>query len=153
MQIQVIEWARNVAGIPDANSSEFTPDGPSNVIALLEEQVDVTQYGGTMRLGLSESVAVEGTLIHKAYGRSSVKERHRHRYEVNNVYRDRLEKSGLIFSAFTPDRQLVESAEWPSHPWSVGVQFHPEFTSSPLNAGPLFRDFIAAAVIEMRKKG
>jgi len=151
MQIQVIEWARNVAGIPDANSSEFTSDGPSNVIALLEEQVDITQYGGTMRLGLSESIASPGTLIHAAYGGSSARERHRHRYEVNNKYRDVLQKSGLLFSAFTPDGQLVESTEWPDHPWSVGVQFHPEYTSSPLKAGPLFRDFISAAVEVMRK--
>ena len=86
MQIQVIEWARNVCGILDANSSEFTPDGPSNVIALLEEQVDVTQYGGTMRLGLSESVALEGTRIHKAYGTVSIMERHRHRYEVKQRF-------------------------------------------------------------------
>ncbi|MCK5251062.1 MAG: gamma-glutamyl-gamma-aminobutyrate hydrolase family protein, partial [Spirochaetaceae bacterium] len=136
-----------------ANSGEFTPDGPSNVIALLEEQVDVTQYGGTMRLGLSESVVIEGTLIHSAYGTINIRERHRHRYEVNNKYRDELENSGLIFSAFTPDDLLVESTEWPSHPWSVGVQFHPEFTSSPLKAGPLFREFIAAAVDKMRKAG
>ncbi len=151
MQIQVIEWARNIAGIQEANSGEFTPDGPSNVIALLEEQVDVTQYGGTMRLGLSESVAIEGTLLHAAYGSINIKERHRHRYEVNNTYREKLKKSGLIFSAFTPDGLLVESTEWPDHPWSVGVQFHPEFTSKPLKAGPLFREFIAAAVEKMRK--
>ncbi len=152
MQVQVIEWARNIAGMPEANSSEFTPDGHSNVIALLEEQVDVTQYGGTMRLGLSESVAIEGTLIQKAYGQISVKERHRHRYEVNNSYRDKLQESGLTFSAFTPDGQLVESTEWPSHPWSVGVQFHPEFTSSPLKAGPLFRDFVTAAIDNKQKE-
>ncbi len=139
------------ADMPEANSSEFTPDGHSNVIALLEEQVDVTQYGGTMRLGLSESVAIEGTLIQKAYGQISVKERHRHRYGVNNSYRDKLQESGLTFSAFTPDGQLVESTEWPSHPWSVGVQFHPEFTSSPLKAGPLFRDFITAAIDKKQK--
>jgi len=102
-----------------------------------------------MRLGLSESVAVENTLVHKAYGRTSIKERHRHRYEVNNTYREELEKSGLIFSAYTPDGLLVESTEWPDHPWSVGVQFHPEFTSSPLESGPLFRDFIAASVKKM----
>ncbi len=146
MQIQVIEWARNKAGIKDANSSEFTPEGAACVIALLEEQVDVTQYGGTMRLGLSESAARKNTLIHKAYGSEKVLERHRHRYEVNNKYREELEKSGLVFSAFTPDGLLVESAEWPNHPWGVGVQFHPEFTSKPLKAGPLFKDFIAAAL-------
>ncbi|MCG8452139.1 MAG: CTP synthase [Spirochaetales bacterium] len=144
MQVQVIEWARNVLGVLDANSSEFTPDGENNVIALLEEQVDVTQFGGTMRLGLSESKVLEGTLIHQAYGSGAVKERHRHRYEVNNAWREQFVNSGLIFSGFTPDGQLVESTEWPDHPWAVGVQFHPEFTSSPLKAGPLFRDFIAA---------
>lgn len=153
MQIQVMEWARHVAGISGASSSEFTPEGPANVIALLEEQVDVTQYGGTMRLGLSESSARHGTLLHKAYGSESVLERHRHRYEVNNKYREILEESGLVFSAFTPDGLLVESAEWPDHPWGVGVQFHPEFTSSPLKAGPLFRDFIAAAIKKKENEG
>lgn len=146
MQIQVIEWARHVLGIEDANSVEFTPDGRSNVIALLEEQVDITQYGGTMRLGLSESIAVENTHIHAAYGQTTIKERHRHRYEVNNDYRKVLMESGLVFSSFTPDGLLVESTEWPNHIWSVGVQFHPEFTSSPLRPGPLFKDFTAAAV-------
>ncbi len=145
MQIQIIEWARNILGIADANSVEFTPDGPSNVIALLEEQVDITQYGGTMRLGLCESTAVENTFIHTAYGASTIRERHRHRYEVSNEYREVLTESGLVFSAFTPDKLLVESAEWPNHIWSVGVQFHPEFTSSPLKPGPLFKAFLAAA--------
>lgn len=149
MQIQVIEWARNVMGIAEANSSEFAPGAPTNVIALLEEQVDVTQYGGTMRLGQCESKAVEGTLIYEAYESTLVRERHRHRYEVNNKFRDRLVESGLVFSAFSPDGQLVESTEWPDHPWAVGVQFHPEFTSSPLKAGPLFRDFMTAAVEHM----
>lgn len=150
MQVQVIEWARNVAGLKDANSGEFEPNGRHNVIVLLEDQVDVTQYGGTMRLGRSESLAVEGSRIHAAYGSKSIFERHRHRYEVNNKYRTALEESGLIFSAFTPDGQLIESAEWPDHPWAVGIQFHPEFSSTPLQTGHLFRDFIAAAVDRMR---
>lgn len=150
MQVQVIEWARNVAGLKDANSGEFEPNGRHNVIVLLEDQVDVTQYGGTMRLGRSESVIVEGSRIHNAYGSKSIFERHRHRYEVNNKYRTALEESGLIFSAFTPDGQLIESAEWPDHPWAVGIQFHPEFSSTPLRTGRLFRDFIAAAVNRMR---
>jgi len=152
MQIQVIEWARHIAGIQDANSGEFTADGPSNVIVLLEEQVDITQYGGSMRLGLSESIVTRGTRIHAAYNNVSVWERHRHRYEVNNQYREILTRSGLIFSGYTPDGQLVESTEWPNHPWSVGVQFHPEFTSSPLKSGPLFRDFIGASVMLMQKR-
>jgi len=151
MQVQVIEWARNMAGLEDANSGEFEPNGRHNVIILLEEQVDITQYGGTMRLGRSESVAIEGTRIYAAYGRKSIFERHRHRYEVNNKYRAALEESGLIFSAFTPDGQLIESAEWPDHPWAVGIQFHPEFSSTPLQAGQLFRDFIAAAVDKMHE--
>jgi len=150
MHVQVIEWARNVAGLKDANSGEFEPNGSNNVIVLLEDQVDVKQYGGTMRLGRSESVTVEGSRIHAAYGRKSIFERHRHRYEVNNKYRAALEESGLIFSAFTPDGQLIESAEWPNHPWAVGIQFHPEFSSTPLRTGHLFRDFIAAAVGRMR---
>jgi len=150
MQVQVIEWARNVAGLKDANSGEFEPNGRHNVIVLLEDQVDVTQYGGTMRLGRSESVIIEGSRIHTAYGSKSIFERHRHRYEVNNKYRTVLEESGLIFSAFTPDGQLIESAEWPDHPWAVGIQFHPEFSSTPLQTGHLFRDFIAAAVNKMR---
>ena len=147
MQVQVIEWARNVLGIQDAFSSEFVPDGKHNVIALLEEQVDVTQYGATMRLGLCESLIMENTHIHTAYGQTHIRERHRHRYEVNNAFKQQLLDSGLIFSATTTDGLLVESTEWPDHPWSVGVQFHPEFTSNPLKAGPLFRDFIAAARI------
>ncbi|CAD7839216.1 CTP synthase [Olavius algarvensis spirochete endosymbiont] len=150
MQIQVIEWARNVAGLKDADSGEFEPNSPHNVIVLLEDQVDITQYGGTMRLGRGESVTVEGSRIYAAYGKKSIFERHRHRYEVNNRYRTVLEKSGLIFSAFTPDGQLIESAEWPNHPWAVGIQFHPEFSSTPLQTGYLFRDFIAAAVDMMR---
>ncbi len=142
LQIMVIEYSRNVLGIEDADSSEFRPEGDNSVISLLEEQVDVTAYGGTMRLGLSESVVKEGTNIHKAYGSVSIFERHRHRYEVANSYRDRLSEAGLIISGTTKDASLVESVEWPDHPWSVGVQFHPEFCSSPLKPGPLFKDFI-----------
>ncbi len=145
MQVQIIEWARNVLGMKNANSVEFTPDGEANVIALLEEQIDITQYGGTMRLGVGETKTMANTHIHSAYGQSIIRERHRHRYEVNNAYRDELSKSGLIFSAFTPDGCLVESTEWPEHIWSVGVQFHPEFTSRPIRPGPLFRNLIAAA--------
>ncbi len=142
LQIMVIEYSRNVLGIDDADSSEFRPEGDNSVISLLEEQVDVTAYGGTMRLGLSESLVKEGTNIYKAYGDTSIFERHRHRYEVANSYRDRLIEAGLIISGTTTDLSLVESVEWPGHPWSVGVQFHPEFCSSPVKPGPLFKDFI-----------
>lgn len=146
LQIMVIEYARHVLGYVDANSSEFLPEGSHNVVSLLEEQVDVTQYGGTMRLGLSESKIIKGTKIYDAYGTESIWERHRHRYEVSNRYKQSLQENGLIISGVTPDGELVESVEWPNHPWSTGVQFHPEFTSRPTHAGPLFRDFVKAAL-------
>ncbi len=146
LQIMVIEYCRNVLGIEDADSSEFRPEGQNPVISLLEEQVDVIAYGGTMRLGLSESIVKKGTKIYEAYGCESVMERHRHRYEVSNRYRKQLEEKGLIISGLTRDEALVESVEWPAHPWGVGVQFHPEFTSSPIKAGPLFKAFIAHAL-------
>lgn len=146
LQIMVIEYARNVLGYEDANSSEFRPESPHCVVSLLEEQVDVTQYGGTMRLGLSESRIGKGTKIYEAYGTESILERHRHRYEVSNRYKQELRDKGLIISGMTPDGELVESVEWPDHPWSTGVQFHPEFTSRPTKAGPLFREFVKAAL-------
>lgn len=146
LQIMVIEYARNVLGYEDANSSEFRPESHHCVVSLLEEQVDVTQYGGTMRLGLSESRIGKGTKIYEAYGTESILERHRHRYEVSNRYKQELRDKGLIISGMTPDGELVESVEWPDHPWSTGVQFHPEFTSRPTKAGPLFREFVKAAL-------
>ena len=146
LQIMVIEYARNVLGYADADSSEFRPDSPHCVISLLEEQADVTQYGGSMRLGLSESKIKKGTKIYDAYGTESILERHRHRYEVSNKYKGELLEKGLIISGTTPDNELVESVEWPEHPWSTGVQFHPEFTSRPTKAGPLFREFVKAAL-------
>ncbi|MDR0463693.1 MAG: CTP synthase [Treponema sp.] len=145
MQIMIIEWARNVLAWPDADSTEFTPDSKRPVVSLLEEQVNVKNYGGTMRLGASETVNVEGSHIFTAYGEKRISERHRHRYEFTNKYKDEMEKSRIKFSAFTPDGSLVECTEWPSgHPWGVAVQFHPEYKSKPMAAAPLFRDFIAA---------
>jgi CTP synthase len=111
----------------------------------MEEQENVVNYGATMRLGRSESVAEEGSRIFVAYGDKHIFERHRHRYEFSNAYRKDMTGSGLKLSAFTPDGVLVESVEWPDHPWAVGVQFHPEFKSKPTAAHPLFREFIAAA--------
>lgn len=146
MQIMVIEYARHVLGLKEANSSEFNENGPHSVVSLLEEQIDVTQYGGTMRLGGSQSKLMKGTKIYEAYGSDVAWERHRHRYEVTNTYREALTDKGLIISGTTPDETLVESVEWPNHPWGVGVQFHPEFTSQPVKAGPLFRDFMKAAL-------
>lgn len=146
MQIMVIEYARDVLGLKEANSSEFNEKGPHSVVSLLEEQVDVTQYGGTMRLGGSESKLIKGTKIYEAYGSATVWERHRHRYEVTNRYRDQLAQAGLIVGATTPDESLVESVEWPNHPWGVGVQYHPEFTSQPVKAGSLFKSFMKASI-------
>jgi len=145
MQVMVIEYARNVLGYTEADSTEFSPDSTHPVVSLLEEQVDVKMYGGTMRLGSMESALKSGTLIHQAYGGPIVHERHRHRYEVANKFRPELEKAGLIIAGTTPNGELVESVQWPEHVWGVGVQYHPEFKSTPLGSHPLFRDFIKAA--------
>ncbi len=151
MQIMVIDWGRSVLGWDDANSSEFNQESKHPVISLLEEQIDVKNYGGTMRLGKSETVAVEGSRIFAAYGEKHIWERHRHRYEFSNQYRGDMTDSGLDITALTPDRGLVECVEWPEHPWGVGVQFHPEYKSKPTHAAPLFRDFIAA--VRAKKAG
>ncbi|MDR2343443.1 MAG: CTP synthase [Spirochaetaceae bacterium] len=150
MQVMVIEWARNVLLWEGADSTEFTPDTAHPVVSLLEDQIEVTMMGGTMRLGGSETRAREGTLIHKAYGGGPIHERHRHRYEFSNRYRTDMLDSGLILSAFTPDNALVESVEWPSHPWGLGVQFHPEFKSKPTAAHPLFTAFMQAIIAGSR---
>jgi len=151
MQIMAIEWARNVLGWSDADSTEFTSETKYPVVSLLEEQVNVKNYGGTMRLGASETVNEDGSLIYKAYGEKRITERHRHRYEFTNKYRDEMTKSGIKLAAFTPDGALVECIEWPcstgtesDHPWGVAVQFHPEYKSKPMAAAPLFREFIYA---------
>lgn len=146
MQVMVIEYSRSILGFTDADSTEFVPDTKYPVVSLLEEQIDVKNYGGTMRLGLSESILKPGTKIHEIYGKESIWERHRHRYEVANKYRSDLEKSGLIISATTPGGELVESVQWPEHPWGLGVQYHPEFLSKPLKAQPLFASFIYACM-------
>ncbi|MDR2630979.1 MAG: CTP synthase [Spirochaetaceae bacterium] len=145
MQIMVIEWGRNVLGWEDADSTEFNQDTKHPVISLLEEQIDVKNYGGTMRLGKSATVVDGDSRILAAYGEKNIWERHRHRYEFSNKYRKEMSESGLLLTAFTPDGSLVECTEWPEHPWGLGVQFHPEFKSKPTSASPLFRDFIAAA--------
>jgi len=144
MQIMVIEWARNILNWADADSTEFNPNTKHPVVSLLEEQVNVTNYGGTMRLGASETVNEKGTHILAAYGEKNIMERHRHRYEFSNQFREEMVKSGLRLAAFTPNGALVECVEWQDHPWGTGVQFHPEFKSKPTAAAPLFRDFMAA---------
>ncbi|MDR2785841.1 MAG: CTP synthase [Treponema sp.] len=145
MQIMVIEWGRNVLGWEDADSTEFNQSTRRPVVSLLEEQEEVTNYGGTMRLGKWETMLEPDSRIFTAYGEKNIWERHRHRYEFSNRYRRDMTESGLFLTAFVPDKSLVECVEWPDHPWGLGVQFHPEFKSKPTAASPLFRDFIAAA--------
>ena len=145
MQIMVIEYARNILKFKNANSTEFFPDVEFPVISLLEEQVDIKSYGGTMRLGDSKTYLQPNTKIREAYGEDVILERHRHRYEFSNKYRDEFKKAGLVLSGFTPDGTLVESVEWKSENWAVGVQYHPEFKSKPFSPHPLFVEFIRAS--------
>ena len=146
LQVMVIEYARSVLGLDQADSTEFRPDGPHPVVSLLEEQVDVRAYGGTMRLGASDSHLLAGSLVRETYGEPVVRERHRHRYEVSNRYRQSLEEAGLLVTGVTPDHSLVESVQWDDHPWGVGVQFHPEFKSKPTAAHPLFAGFVRHSI-------
>ena len=152
VQCLVIEFARNVAGLEKANSTEFDPDTPHPVIDWLPDQRKVTQLGGTMRLGLYPCVLKQDTCAYESYHQPIILERHRHRYEVNNRYREPLAEQGIIFSGLSPDDQLVEIAEVKGHPWMLGSQFHPEFRSKPLAPHPLFRDFIAAALRHKSEK-
>ena len=146
MQIMVMEYARNVLGYADANSSEFAPEGQHNVIDLMPDQQGVETKGGTMRLGKYPCVLTAGTRAQAAYGQSEIWERHRHRYEFNNVFRPALEEAGLRIAGTSPDGRLVEMVELPEHPWYVGCQFHPEFKSRPDRPHPLFRGFVTAAL-------
>lgn len=145
MQCSVIEFARNVCGIKRANSSEFV-SGKYSVIDLMPEQKKVKNKGATMRLGAYPCILANGTKAKKAYKKEKISERHRHRYEVNNDFRDLLQKSGLIISGVSPDNNLVEMIEIQDHPWYVGCQFHPELKSRATKAHPLFRDFVKAAI-------
>ncbi|MDR8524635.1 MULTISPECIES: CTP synthase [Shewanella] len=156
MQVALIEFARHVAGLEGAHSTEFMPETPHPVVGLitewinedgkLEERHEESDLGGTMRLGAQLCHLEEGTKAAAAYKGNTCVERHRHRYEVNNNYKERLEKAGLIFSGLSSDRSLVEMIELPNHPWFVAGQFHPEFTSTPRDGQPLFEGFVAAAV-------
>ncbi|MHB9003531.1 MAG: CTP synthase [Coriobacteriia bacterium] len=146
MQVAVAEFARHVAGLEGANSTEFDPVTQHPVIDLMRDQEDVTDMGGTMRLGTYPCKVVPGTSGHAAYGEDLIYERHRHRYELNNAYRDQLAEAGLVISGVSPDGRLVEMVELPDHPWFLGNQGHPEFKSRPTRPAPLFRDFVGAAV-------
>jgi CTP synthase len=146
MQVAVVEYARSVAKLAGANSSEINPTTPYPVIDLLPEQKDIENLGGTMRLGLYPCKIVPGSLAAQVYNDELVYERHRHRYEFNNEYRELIESAGLLISGTSPDGRLVEMIELPDHPWFLAVQFHPEFISRPNRPQPLFRDFVKAAI-------
>ncbi len=145
MHMAAIEFARDVIGFKDANSAEFEPECPHAVISFMPDQKDITNLGGTMRLGLYPCKLKEGTLCREIYhGEALIYERHRHRLEFNNEYREDFERAGMVLAGLSPDENLVEMVELPDHPWFVGVQFHPEFKSRPNRAHPLFASFIAA---------
>jgi CTP synthase len=146
MQMAVAEFSRNVCGLEGANSTEFDGNAPHPVIDLMHEQREITNKGGTMRLGAYDCVIGDGTKCHQIYGTREISERHRHRYEFNNAYRKRLESEGLKLSGLSPDGKLVEMVELEGHPWFVGCQFHPEFKSRPMEPHPLFVSFIEACV-------
>ncbi len=150
LQLMIVEYARNVAGLEDAHTTEINPKTPHPVIMILPEQVEKLEkkdYGGSMRLGAYPCDLVEGTIAREAYGKESISERHRHRYEVNPDYVERLSKAGMVFSGVSPDRRLMEIAELPKkiHPFMLGTQFHPEMKARPLSPHPLFNAFIKAA--------
>ena len=146
MQTAIIEFARNVVGIEDSHSSEFAPECDNAVISLMESQQHVTDMGGTMRLGAYPARLARGSRTADVYGAAEISERHRHRYEVSNRFRDQFVEHGLRLSGVSPDGQLVEIIEYPRHPWFIGCQFHPELKSRPTRPHPLFAGFIAAAV-------
>jgi CTP synthase len=152
MQVMCVEFARHVLGLTDANSTEIDPNTSHPVISLLSEQKGIANLGGTMRLGAFTCQVKPGSKAEKAYGAIRISERHRHRWEFNNIYKDHCEKSGLIFSGVLEDGHLCEIAEVKDHPWMLGCQFHPEFKSKPTDPHPLFRDFIAAVVQNKKKR-
>ena len=145
MQIAVVEFARNVLGLKDANSTELSPSTKNPVIDFMPEQKNIEKLGGTMRLGRYACELVEGSIAKEAYGCTTISERHRHRYEFNNDYREMIENAGLRVAGINPESDLVEIVELKDHPWFVGVQFHPEFKSRPDRPHPLFRELFAAA--------
>ena len=145
MHVAVSEFARNVAGLEGANSTEMDPETPYPVIDLLPEQKEIEDLGGTVRLGAQAVELAEGTRTRDVYRDDTIHERHRHRYEVNNQYRQQLVDAGLVVSGTFQEGRLVEVVELPDHPWFVASQFHPEFKSRPTRPAPLFREFVAAA--------
>ncbi len=152
MQCAVIEFARNIANLNDANSSEFNHNTNNPVIDLMPEQKEIEDMGGTMRLGLYPCKMTTGTISQELYKEEIIYERHRHRYEFNNEYRNEFREAGMVFAGLSPDERLVEIIELSTHPWFVGVQFHPEFKSRPNRPHPLFAGFIRAALVKKEKK-
>jgi CTP synthase len=163
MQLAVIEFARHVAGIAGATSEEFNPEAAAPVIYLMREWYDyrrnaiirrdrATDKGGTMRLGAYPCVLKEGSAAFSAYGRAEIMERHRHRYEFNNTYREQLSAAGLYISGTSPNGELVEIVELRDHPWFLGCQFHPEFKSRPMAPHPLFREYVRACLEYKRRQ-
>ncbi|MFV0338003.1 MAG: CTP synthase, partial [Chthoniobacterales bacterium] len=148
MQIATIEFARNVCKLDDANSTEFAPDTPHPIIHILEEQKNVSDKGASMRLGSWPTVLAKDSLAARIYATDTVKERHRHRYEFNNAYREQMEAAGFIISGTSPDGKLVELIELRDHPWYLACQYHPEFCSKPNRPHPLFRGFISACLAQ-----
>ena len=151
LQVMVVEFARNLLGLEQANSSEIDPETPYPVIDIMPDQQSVTEKGGTMRLGDYPCELLSGSQAQKAYGQHLVQERHRHRFEVNNSFRESLESMGLLAAGISPDGNLVEITEVVDHPFMVGVQFHPELLSRPNRPHPLFREFLAAAMLTLRE--
>jgi CTP synthase len=153
MQLAVVDFARHVVGMGGANSAEFDPETPYPVVDLLPEQKEVDDMGGTMRLGADPVKLHADTRARAVYDEPVIYERHRHRYEVNNLLRRRLEDAGLVFSGTSPDDRLVEVIELPAHPFFVASQYHPEFKSRPNRPEPLFREFVGAALGRARERG
>jgi CTP synthase len=151
MQLMVVEYARTICKLEKANSTEINPDTEHPVISLLQEQQDIKDMGGTMRLGAQVAVLEKNTKTYKLYKKLTIQERHRHRYEFNNSYRELLTSKGLVIAAEHEEKGLVEIIELEKHPWFIGVQFHPEFQSKPTEPHPLFRGFIEAAFEYMKQ--
>jgi CTP synthase len=146
MQMMVIEFARNVLGLADANSSEMDQKTPHNVIDIMEDQKNITNMGGTMRLGAYQCQLAEGSRVRSIYDKEMIQERHRHRYEFNSDYRDNFEAAGMKCVGVNPECGLVEIVEIPEHRWYIGTQFHPEYSSTVLHPHPLFLNFVKAAI-------
>lgn len=152
LQMAVVEYARNVCKLEDAYSAEFRPEAQNPVIDIMEEQKNVDDYGGTMRLGAYQCEMRDGSLAQRIYGQKSIYERHRHRYEFNNTYREKLEQDGLVVSGINPKKNLVEIVELPEHRWFLACQFHPEFRSRPMEPHPLFESFVGACLSGVKQR-